>query len=418
VARRHGLRGVPRVWIRGRASGMGFATTKFIVIGSNRIVIALVPAALAIAGCTGETLEPWEDPGTSDELLDPDLLPELELRLEDDAIASLRAAPREYVPATIVYDGRSYGPVGVRIKGQNSFQTIDAKPSLRIKVDKYVDGVTFFDLKDLTLNNMVSDPSLMHEPLAYLVAREAGLPASRANHALLTVNGEYYGVYANVETVKKRMIGRRFDDNSGPLFEATDVDFTREYVDAFELDAGPDDRSMLWGLADALAIASPDDALAAAGAYIDIAHFQRYWAMTTVIGQFDGMPYSVPGDDYFLYADPTTGRLWLIPWGMDETFFAADFSPLQIHSVLARRCMESPACFQGYVDQTWELMSLVEALGLDDKRAVTQEMLAPHLARDRRKPYSDDEVAEGQTQLRYFIRGRRETLSWFLPPPS
>jgi hypothetical protein len=379
-----------------------------------------LPLLLATTGCfAAEPVhEPWDDPGESDELFSVDVMHELELRLEDDAIASLRASPREWVPGTIVYQGRSFGPVGVRLKGQNSFQPIDEKPSFRVNVDEYVEGVSFYGLHDLTFNNMSSDWSQMHERLAYWVAREAGLPASRANHVVITVNGEPYGLYANVETVKPRMLKAFFDDNDGPLFEATDVDFAPEYVDAYEHDNGPDDRSLLEGLAEALTIADPDDAIAAAREFIDLEHFQTYWAMSSVVGQFDAFPFSLPGDDYYLYADPTTRKLWFIPWGMDETFFAADFSPLQVQSVLARRCMESPACFQGYVDRTWEVLALTEALDLEAERARVQELVTPHIADDRRRPFTDAEITEGQTQLGYFIRGRREVLTGFLPPPS
>ena len=72
---------------------------------------------------------------------------------------------------------------------------------------------------------MHSDFSMMHERIAYWVARQAGVPASRANHALVTVNGQLYGLYANVETVKKHILSRVFGNNTGSLFSATDVDF-------------------------------------------------------------------------------------------------------------------------------------------------------------------------------------------------
>ena len=52
---------------------------------------------------------------------------------------------------------------------------------------------------------------MMHERMAYWVARQAGgIPASRANHAQLTINGQPYGLYTNVETVKKRILRRWF----------------------------------------------------------------------------------------------------------------------------------------------------------------------------------------------------------------
>lgn len=377
-------------------------------------------ASLLVAGCiSGEPPPPpWVDTGTADQFLGPDVLPEVELLIAAPALAELADQPREYVKAQLVYQGETYGPVGVHLKGQNSFQTLDGKPSLRIKIDEYIEGQTFFGLKDLTFDNMVSDPSMMHERLAYQVAREAGLPASRSNHLVLTINGAPYGLYANVETVKKRMIGRFFEDNDGPLFKATDVDFTAELVPGYELTSGDDDRALLDGLATALTIADPDAALAAASAYVDLDHFRRFWAMESVIGQFDSFPYSNPGDDYYVYADPTTSKLWFLPTGMDESFSAADFSPMQIHSALAARCLESQACAQAYVNETWAIVELTEAIGLEQQRADLEAAIAPYAAADPRRPYDDAALTEGQTQLGYFIRGRRQTIGSFLPPPS
>ncbi len=381
---------------------------------------SLVGLVLLVAACTPSDppLEPWIDPGTSEEFLAFDVMPEVGLRIDDDGVASLERDPRTYVEGTLVYRGQEFGPVGVRLKGQNSFLPFHEKPSFKINVNEYLPEATFYGLKDLTFNNMRSDPSMMHERLAYLVAREAGLPAPRCNHMLLEVNGERYGLYANVETVKERMVAGHFEDHDGTLFEATDVDFTSELVARYELESGPDDRSKLSGLASALTQQPADLAMSAAAGYIDLAHLQRYWAMATVIGHYDGFPYSVPGDDYFVYDDPTTDRLWLIPWGMDETFLSAEHPPMQVHSVLAVACRDTPSCRQGYVDQTWELLAHTEAMGLDALRQMIQDQLAPHIAADTRRPYDDAMVAEYQTQLRYFIRGRREILTASFPPPG
>jgi spore coat protein H len=386
----------------------------------RRSVIAAtftVTAGLCACGVSGgEDLPPWTDPGTSEQLYDTERMPELELLLEPDAIASLEAAPREYVRATIVSNGQSYGPVGVRLKGQNSFQPITGKPSFRIKIDAYIEGQTFMGVKDLTLNNMATDPSQMHERLAYQVAREAGLVAPRCNHVQLTLNGQFYGLYANVETIKPRMLGAHFDDNDGPLFKATDVDFLPGYVNSYELESGPDDRTLIAGIADAMTVTPADAAVAATDRYLDMHHFQRFWAMESVIGQYDAFPYSQPGDDYFVYGDPTSNKAVLIPSGMDETFFAADVSPLTVHSILATTCMASSTCFQDYVDQVWDIQAITEAFGLEAERAKVEAQIDPIIARDTRRPFTNEQIDYGQTQLGYFIRGRRQVLSGYLPP--
>src|SRR5262245_44694014 len=166
-------------------------------------------------------------------------MPELELRFTDAAAASLESHPRIYVQAELVYDGRVYGPVGLRLKGNNSFLPLSKKASFRVNVDEFSAGAKFFGLDDLTFNNMSSDRSMLRERLAYRVARDAGVPASRANHALISVNGEFYGLYTNVETVKWRLVGRWFADASGSLWEGVVADFIPG--GQWELESGPDD---------------------------------------------------------------------------------------------------------------------------------------------------------------------------------
>jgi spore coat protein CotH len=251
----------------------------------------------------------------------------------------------------------------------------------------------------------------MHERLAYWVYRQAGVPASRSNHLLLTVNGQFYGLYANVETVKKKLIGRWFADNAGPLFEGTDVDFAPQYVEDFELEAGMDDRTLIAGLSMALTMPSADAAITAAGGFADMDKFRHFWAAASVVGQFDALPYSMPGDDFYVYADPTSGRLAFLPWGMDETFYAGSFDVTNVYSVLARRCKESAACFQAYQAAVWEVQGMTEDMDLIGMRNHVMAQIAPYTAMDTRKPYTDQQVTGFQGALYWFITERRSKLN-------
>ncbi|HUQ01065.1 MAG TPA: CotH kinase family protein [Kofleriaceae bacterium] len=353
----------------------------------------------------------------TEQILGYDRMPAMELLVSAANVAALEAEPFVDVPAQIVFQGRTYGPVGLRLKGQNSFQTFSRKPSLRINVDEFEDKAKFWGLKDLTLNNMSLDPSQMHERLAYWVMRNAGMPASRANHLVLTVNGQLYGLYANVETVKKQMVARWFADNTGPLFEGTDVDFAAQYIDRYELESGPNDRSMLSGAATALTM-SGDAAIAAAANYVDMARFQKFWAVCSVIGQFDSFPYSLPGDDYFAYADPTSDRLVFMPWGMDETFFSGNTDVTQTSSILAQRCKESPSCFDAYKAETMAIQGMTETMGLAAERTRVAAQIAPFTVMDTRKPWTNEQVTAAQDAMRWFISGRRNHLNTMLAPPT
>jgi hypothetical protein len=344
-------------------------------------------------------------------------LPRFNLLIDDDGIAALEQRPYEYVPGSIVYEGREYGPIGIRLKGQNSFRPIGEKPSFRLNIDEYVGRAKFFDLANVTINNMHEDFSMMHERLAYLVARMMG-PASRASHAQVELNGEHYGLYTHVETVKRRMIRRWYGDDEGTLYEATDVDFTSDLIDSYEHEMGPDDRELLFDLAAALTNSDADAAIAEASAYVDMESFWQYWALCAVIGQFDGFPYSLPGDDYFIYIDSNSGKISFLPWGMDETFYSSSFPVDQINSVLAERCAASPGCFQEFVDRVWVALDMIEEIDLATERRRVAAEIAPHVSMDTRKAYDDATVIEYQTQQGYFIEGRRAALSAQLPPPS
>jgi hypothetical protein len=354
-------------------------------------------------------------------------LPQLRIDVSADGIAKLTADPRTYVPATLVFDGRSYGPVALRLKGSGSFETIDRKPSFRINVDEYVADAKFFGLKDLTLNNMHDDPSMMHERLGYWVARNAGIPASRATHAMVSLNGQPAALYTNVETVKRKMLGRWFKNPDGVLFAATDVDFTnsdplfggRDDIPFYELKSKVDDRSLLNGLARALTMGSPDQAMAAAAAYLNVGAFQGYWAFAAVTAQLDAMPYSMPGDDYFVYGNPDDKKLYLLPWGVDETMGADDVDVVkEAYSVLARTCAASPACLQGFADRCWALLDKVQSLNWVAEHDKIAQQIAPLVRLDRRKAYADDEVLRQQADMRFFLLERRNTLSKYIPAQS
>ena len=382
------------------------------------------PGAANPAG-SGQGGPPAADPESvptagdpSDRILGYDQMPQFSLTIGAAEIQSLRTAPDIYVPATLTYDGRDYGPVGVHLKGMQSFEPIDGKPSLRINIDKFVPAAAFFGLKDLTLNNMHSDFSMMHERIAYWVARQAGVPASRANHALVTVNGQSYGLYTNVETVKRHILSRAFGNNTGSLFEATDVDFSAQYIPFYDLVADPDDRSLLSGVAAALTAADPVDAMTAAAAYADVDQFTRFWAMCAVVGQLDSFPYSDPGDDYFTYANPATGRLAFMPWGIDESFYAGDIDINAVHSVMALQCKASSACYTKFVDNVWDIMALVERLDWLAEHGRVAAQIAPHVAQDTRKWYPTDQATMFQQDMWYFMTDRRQSITAWIPGPS
>lgn len=346
----------------------------------------------------------------ADFLFAGDFIPEFNIVLSNSAVRSLTNDPYTWVQGTIVYDGTEYGPVGVRVKGENSYLPITQKASLKIKMNMVDDTLRFYGLKELTFNNMSGDYSMMHERVSYRFFREAGMPASRVNHAHLSLNGEEYGLFSMIETVDDEFLEYRFEQPEGSMWEFHDVDFYDQYIDSFSFEEGVDDRTVLQGLADVMELSS-EEAVPAADPYLDYDQFLNFWAAQIIIGQFDSYPYGNPGDDCHIYADPARdGRLIFFPHGMDETFYYPDQGVLTVNGVIARKCLRVDSCQASLIAKIWAMQTAAEQQGLLAYHDQIQAQIAPYVASDPNRPYDAATVAAYQSYMRSFIADRVEHL--------
>lgn len=366
---------------------------------------------------TGEEDEVEVVPGAKDPieaLFAGETIPIFELELSDAAQAALAQDPDTYVEGALTFAGVRLERVGVRLKGENSFLPLSQKAAFKIKLDEFVEDQELFGLKSLTFNNLVSDATYLHEWMGYRHFRLMELPAARTGHAWIHLNGEPYSLYAFVETVDKRLLKRWFEDADGPMWELADVDFQVGYIDSFDLEEGEDDRALLVSLANALALPG-EQAITASEPYLNWSRFLDFWAAEIVVGQFDSYPYSSPGDDCHIYADPSDGgRLVFIPHGMDETYGSPSGDPVGVYGVAARRCLEAPSCEDELRARVKEQLRLAEerdtAKEFDDARARLREPIAA----DPRRLYDLSTVTATQAAMREFITARELDLSRWL----
>ena len=360
----------------------------------------------------------------SERVLGYDLIPQFDLEISADNVASLRAAPATWVPATLVYQGRSYGPVGVNLKGTSSFQPIDGKPGFRVNINKFVSGAKFFGLKEILLNNMTTDPSMLRERLAYWIGRQiGGVPASRCNHSWVTLNGAPLGLYATVEEPKEQLMAHYFPDATGPVYTINYADFQPAYLSAFELQDGTNDLSLINGATAALQMTPADTAIAAAGQFVNLHEFDRYWALMVLTGHWGGWPYAPDpqpvGANAGIYADPTTHQLYFVPEGINDAFSTADFDFVnRVKSVLAETCASSASCFQDFSSQLNEIVETATQLNWSGEMQRVAAQIASYVAMDSKKPYSNDDVAMYQQQVGYFMTGRAQYVAKYLAAPG
>jgi len=119
--------------------------------------------------------------------------------------------------ADLTVEGVTYPDVGVRIRGNTSFTTLPygtEKVSLNIEVDFVNTDQEVMGYKNLNFNNSHRDPTFCRE-LVYFNILARWIPSGRANHIVLTLNGQNWGVYVNVQQYDKTMLKEFFDDEDG-----------------------------------------------------------------------------------------------------------------------------------------------------------------------------------------------------------
>jgi len=386
-------------------------------------------------GCTAPSLAEPEprylasataDP--SDELFAAENLVRFDLELPPESLQRLEAEPYEYVPGTLRYRDQELRSIGVRLKGEASFREVDDKPAFRLKLDEFVSGQRLFGLKRLTLNNDVQDPSSLSQSLVYRLFRAAGAPAPRCNHALVYVNGEYYGLYSHVETEDKPFLERWFSSSDGNLYEEGGSDLVAGAAPAFELETNEAraDRSDLEALIAALAAATPADFVETVGRALDLEQYLRFAALEALAGGEDGYSYVLgPPNNYRLYRDPGTDRFVFLPWGLDRAL-RPRFDPELVHewvpaldryrsvwdthAVVLSGCLASPACQSAYVARVYETIELFDALDLPSQARTETALIADGSRADRRKPSDDDHVDHARQLVFDYLAERADVL--------
>ncbi|MBT7859431.1 MAG: T9SS type A sorting domain-containing protein [Gemmatimonadetes bacterium] len=122
----------------------------------------------------------------------------------------------ENILADLTVEGITYPEVGVRFRGNTSYtQTGNSeKKSFNIELDFVDEDQALMGYRTLNLNNANLDASFMREVLYFHEARDY-IPTPKANHVRLTINGQNWGVYANVQQINADMVAEWFASNDG-----------------------------------------------------------------------------------------------------------------------------------------------------------------------------------------------------------
>lgn len=241
----------------------------------------------------------------------------------------------EFVHADLEFEGQRLSDVGVRYKGNGTFmESRDSmKRSFKIDLNKYVKGQSLGRVTTLTLQNNVTDASMMNEVLAYRLYRDAGVPAPRTAYAkvFVTVPGtherKYLGLYSMSEAVDKQFSGRHFGNKSGAIFKpVTPSLFTdlgadwAAYNQIYDPKVGLYDEQKKAVMELSRFVTQADDGAFAAhiGEYIDLPEFARFMAVMVYLSDLDGI--LGPGQNLFLHLHSKNQQFQFIPWDQDHSW--------------------------------------------------------------------------------------------------
>ena len=253
--------------------------------------------------------------GRADDFFADRTVRHFEVEIAESALAALRRSPRTYVSGTVREGGRAYTNVGIHLKGMGSFQPLDLKPSLVLHFDEFTPGQEYCGLTKLMLNNSVQDRSYLSELLATGMFRDAGVPAARVTHALLTFNGRDLGLYVAIEAMNKRFLKHHFGDASGNLYEG----YLRDIDSRLDQDNGTNTtQADVRALLAACRVPDPSERFQRLDQLLDLGRFASFAAIEILSAHWDG--YTLHTNNYRMYHEPGSGKMVFIAHGLDAVF--------------------------------------------------------------------------------------------------
>ena len=347
------------------------------------LALGLVTLSLAAAG---EKSEKPEGASGQDDLFAQPKVWRLKIELPPAAQEALRKDPKTYVKATLREGTVTLADVGVRLKGNGSFQGLDQKPSLAIKFHEFTPGQKFHGVSKVLLNNSRQDPTCLCEALGGEVFRAAGVPAARVTFARVELNGRDAGLYTLVEAANRDFLSQHFKKSKGNLYEGSNNDVT----DKLDKDSGDaaTEQTDLKALATATKEPDPAQRWRKLAALLDVERFISFAAAEVITWHHDG--YTMDRNNYRIYHDPASDQMVFLPHGLDQLFGKAD-GPLipDWKGLVAKSVLSTPTGQARYLEKMSSLLNTVfKADALQARVNELSAMIRPSLA----------ETSSGQTK--------------------
>ncbi|MBX2991813.1 MAG: CotH kinase family protein [Bacteroidetes bacterium] len=260
-------------------------------------------------------------------LIDPDSLAQI--------LDPANAQSDHEFPATFFFENPIISDtvenIGFRLRGNTS--RVSQKKSFKVSINSFERGRKFSGLEKLNINGEHNDPSIIRAKLSWDLFAKAGVPASRASHTQLYINGLYYGLYISVEHVDENFVQTRFGNNNGNLYKClwpADLRYLGSDPNLYKLMSGNrrvyeltineemDDYTDLAHFISVVNLTPTDSLAVAIQRVFNVNSFLKTLAMDVAVGSWDD--YWFLKNNYYLYHNLNTGKFEFIPYDYDNTF--------------------------------------------------------------------------------------------------
>lgn len=236
--------------------------------------------------------------------------------------------------ATFIFDNGNIRdtiyPVGFRLRGNTS--RYSQKKSFKISFNRFTSGGKYYGVEKLNLNGEHNDPSVIRSKICWDIFRKMEIPASRSNHVRVYINGDYYGLYINVEHVDEEFIKTRFTYNDGNLYKClypANLNYHGTDPEIYKFEAGDrrvyelktnkeaDDYTDLAHFIDVLNNSATGSLPCDLDEVYNTYDYLKIIAADILTGNWDGYIYNQ--NNFYLYHNTITDKFEFIPYDYDNT---------------------------------------------------------------------------------------------------
>ena len=173
----------------------------------------------------GEQVSTGTEAAYKSKLFDTSYVHSINIEIDEEDWNDLleNASDQNFYSCNITIDGEEYSNVGIRAKGNSSLSQVVSSDSdrysFKINFKKYNKEQNYYGLEKLNLNNIIQDATYMKDYLAYTMMGEFGVASPYVSYSYITINGEEWGLYLNVEEVEESFLERNYGEDYGNLYK-------------------------------------------------------------------------------------------------------------------------------------------------------------------------------------------------------